>query len=420
MYTKSSITVRFEDAQLNRVAGPPESASVDHDLHLKEQEQKAGLDAPHYDLPLWQTMQGKKAAGEIELDVWLATQQQEAANKIADAQSAANALESTQHTNLIVNGPGLQQDTRTTLESEKETARQITEDIATAEADRDDLKAILAGNQTDPEGTPWPGEAPAKPGPDTTHRMIRWSSANVRDKLLAFGPYLALGLVDGIIMSNNIKDYLRSDGWAWPVGLSVAFLSLLVALPSFIGKSLAKIMRRGSARANEIIGLALMLTGWIVAVAGSVYFRVTFDVNEAILKAAEATDTPPADIDLAKVYDLGMGIFTWTVAIAAVGILVIVLERYMYNPIIGQILRADHNLVDLYTMKNTHQVIVEKAQALVAGSTEAAKEAVANLQHHSEETLPAQASECAAHYRTWLIRYYGDPAYTTAIMGRGV
>lgn len=420
MNPETPITVRFEDAQLNRVAGPPESASVDHELHLKAQEHEARLDAPGYDLPTWQSMGGKKAAGEVKLDTWLDTQLQEATSKIADAQSTADALHATQETNLIVDGPGLPRNTRTTLAVERATVEKIAEDITETEEARANLAEILNGTATDPDGISWPGEVPPKPGPDTTHRAIRWSSASIKDALLTWTPFVVLGLVDGYIIANNIKDHLRTDDWTLAVTLSVAFLGLLVVLPSFIGRGLARVVRRGVPKASDIIALVAMAAFWMAAVAGSVYFRVTFDVNEAILREAARAEVTPDKIVAADVYDMGMGIFTWTVAIAAVGVIVIAVEWFLHNPIVGQILRTDHHLVDLYTALNTHQVIFEKSHAMIEGSAQAARDAVGTWQHHKDEILPAQARECAEHYRSWLVRTYNDPAYTIAIMGRGV
>ena len=416
---QGTISVSFEDLKLNRAAAPPSRSTADHDLNLRAQEHEALKDASSLDLASWQTMNGANAPGERKLKAWCHTKLQEASTAMVDVQSISDALSTSQHAQLIVNGPGIRE-TRTTLATEKQSLQELEGEIASREEKRASLTAVLDGRATDAEGVMWTGTTPSKPSVDTGSLAQTPPAFHLRGKRLSLVLIAGLIVIEGAITANNIKDYMRVDQWILPVALSLGFLLLLVGMPAAIGRKWATISRQEIFNPKGTASLIFSLSIWISAVAASVYFRVTHDKDAAVLRSAAQNHIPFGEVQANEVYNMPMSAFSWAIAVGAFGVLVMVVERLNYNPIISEVRELDRDLATLYRRRNLHLIIVRKAEALVSATKQAAEAVLQAWEHYRDFEIPAQADELAEHYRGWLIRTYNDPEITEAIMGRGV
>lgn len=417
MTHQPTITVELADPSLDRPAGPPTSSVSDQSSLLLYAEQLALQDAESgaIDKTMLQYLGTGPLPVEMDAHERLVRQQKEATQLREQAASTGEALNHTGPVSMIANGGGLPNDyvTTTSLETEKITA--IDQSIANAEAERDELEAVLSGDQPYSDGVVWQGDIPARPGPDTTRAQICWSAPNLKDKSLTWLPLLALGLVEAAIVVSTIQIYLRVDNLIVPIAFSIAFLAGLIFLPGPIGLLVAKAIRRGFLVAKEGIQLAFAGLGWMASIAGTVFFRVSADRSNAIRKAAEAQNVRIDQIIVADVYNTAQNAVFWLIPVAMIGIAVIVAKVIWYNPVVRQMIKVDLSLVDLYASRFVHSVVAEKGSALIAATKRAAEDVVKEWEVFRDEVLPAQTAEFCAHYRRSLATAFGTPAITQAL-----
>jgi len=412
-----NITVTTAEQTLDRPMAPIAPTPLDHAKHLEYAKQMAQQDhAAHLNDITWiQCYEGSLLPIEQEEQERLEAAKSEATLRIHNAEATAKAIGETADVNLLATGPTLPQPYTTTIANEKKVVDEIDKQIEEAEDARTAKENILKGAACDEEGIPWTGPIPARPTPDTTHHDITWSAANLRDKALTWLPYVVLGGMDLFIIVSNIKDYLRDDSYLKALVFSVALAAGQILLTAFIGHKLAEAYRRTSILAKDVLILIGASAFWLACVASSTAFRVMADRDEAIQKAAQAQHVTLDQVDPSTVYSVTSHVAIWTVTAGVIGVIVILLMVFYYNPVITQILKIDHNIVDLYLSRFVHKTVLSKGEACVKATIQAGKDAITELKHERDAILPKQSKEFCQRYRRCLDLEYGNSEATIAL-----
>jgi hypothetical protein len=391
---------------------------IDHAKHLEYAGQLARQDyeAKSDDIGWIQYFSGSYLPVEQEEQDRLNTAQAEAAVRIDQARSQASVLANTASVSLVATGASIPGGRlTTTLQSEEQAVAEVARHVADAEADRTECERILRGEAPDPDGIMWIGHVPPRATPDTTHRKIRWSAANVRDRALTFVPYIVLGGIDLFIILSNLKDHLRTDSYLLPLVMSIALAAGQIWLPSVLGRRLAEWFHRGSVLAREVVLFLVGLVVWLACISVVTWFRVDADETTAVRKAADASQVPLSSVNPDDVYNWWGSFFLWAVPVGVIGVIVMFLLVLFHNPVISQTLKIDHRLVNLYRERAVHQTVLEKGQACVTATLQACEDTVSELRHARDEVLPKQSAEFCQRYRRCLDLEYKNPDVTMAL-----
>lgn len=421
-----SMKISLNDPEVNRSGAPPQAPVRDHAEHMEYGKQVAKQDAASKSIDIAFIMalgesplpEERAALSRFGADRALTT------NSLENAKSIENALSVLGGVGLSVEGSRLGPGYQSTINEEQKKVEEYDEVIPLAQQQRGLLADILAGKGVYSDNIQWAGDPVPPPGPDTTRKQIRFSRASLQMIALRLVPYLILFPVELVIVVATVKAHSRNNDWLFPAAIGFAILVGLVYLPGRIGIAGAIGYRRGYLMPKEILRLAVLLLFWLGSVAITVAFRVEYEFDQAMKKAAELHKTKPGDLDalavfysggLSEIYSYWFGVFLWLIPVAAIGAAVIVAKLFGHNPVTEAVLREDLNIVNLYDWRFVHATILERGKALVEASKDAARISVGEWEHYRDVVIPAQVREYCAHYRRWLAHYLGDPAMTQAL-----
>lgn len=404
---------------------PPLTPVRDHAVQMEYGKQVAKQDAASgsIDVAFIMALGDSPLPEEREAHVRLLADQAKVTQNLADARTIGKTVLVLGDAALSVDDPRVGRGYQSTIKQEKSKVDSYEKSITEAYHRRGSLAEILAGKGTHSDNIQWPGDPISAPGPDTTRRQVLFSSPSLRVVALRWVPYLILFPVEFGIIFFTMKAQLdgNDSDWVFPAALSVAFLAGLVFLPGRIGVLGAAAYRRGFMMPKEMVLSGVMVSGWLAAVAGTVYFRVLYDREVAYERAADARGLTldqllsNKDIDFNEIYPMLLNVAMWIVPVGVIGLVVIVAKVVLYNPVVPSLLDEDLNIIELYEQKHLHSTILERGKALLSASQEAAEETVREWEHYRDKVLPAQDDEYCAHYRRWLAHYLGNPEVTQAL-----
>lgn len=405
---------------VNVPASPPDSPERDTGIGLDIVRQRAEVDASSGAWDHFATIAlNAQFPTEDYIDHEIQRRRNEHLNTKRNREIAgAHLLEDAETLAVSINGRA------TSLTSVEGTVKDLKEDLKDLERIRDDHLAIVQGEKTGEDDTPWAGPVPTAPVIDSNSKFLQLRLAlrpdRVKQWFLDIGLTIAALLVETIIVKESIELLIRDQGW---FGYLYSLPPLLVAtvLPHVIGTRLAATVRRGAATMQEKAVYAVALPVWLV----TVYFlaRVRTDATEhnarvAIARGSRGAYTPesvPQDV-LAQQFHPFATLALWFCLIIAVGVSLLVLKLAFYNPYISKIVKDYSKIV--ITEVNLSRAMRERER--IAGQVDVQKKSLKAVldswDHYIDVILPAHALELKAHYRNCLINQYGDPEMTGAIL----
>ena len=401
-------------------ASPPESPERDTGLGLDIVRQRAEVDASSGGWDHFATIAlNTQFPTEEYIDHEIQRRRNEHLNTKRNREIAgAHLLEDAETLAVSIDGR------TTSLATVEGRVKELKEDLKDLEQIRDDHLAIVAGNETDEESTPWTGPVPTAPVIDSNSRFLQLKLAlrpdRVKQWFLDIGLTLAALMVETIIVKESIELLIRDQGW---FGYLYALPPLLVAtvLPHVIGTRLAATVRRGTATMQEKAVYAVALPVWLL----TVYFlaRVRTDATEhnarvAIARGSRGAYTPesvPQEV-LEQQFHPFATLSLWFCLIIAVGVSLLVLKLAFYNPYISKLVKDYSKIV----IAEVNLSRAERERERITGQIEVQKKSLEAVldswDHYINVILPAHALELKAHYRNCLINKYGDPEMTGAIL----
>lgn len=310
----------------------------------------------------------------------------------------------------------------TSLEGLRTEHARATTEVDDAAEEHSDLRLMLRGEKTAPDGTHRAGTVIAPDAKDLRREVRRQT---VRDALPVAIPLL----VEGGAVTFNMHTYLRADdgNWLLPLVIAVITVGILTFAPYLLGLTLNDVARGRTLSLVERVVLGVLAGFWITVGVTLALVRVQVDQGEAVRTAeerhrsdvelAQQLGTPVEDIppvDPSTVFDPVLPTVFWIAVFLGFGVALIWWEHTHRNPIRMQELRARRRLVetkDRALLLGAQLDDVEHSVALQRQINDLATRMWAD----EHEVIDATAEVARSVYHSTLGEASGDPSMPIAI-----
>ena len=310
----------------------------------------------------------------------------------------------------------------TSVEGLRAEYARATQDVDESEEEHRDLRLMLRGEKTAPDGTHRPGTVLA---PDARNLRREVRRQTVRDAL----PVVIPLLVEGGAVTFNMHTYLRADdgNWLLPLVIAVITVGILTFAPYLLGLTLNDVAQGRTLSLVERVVLGVLAGFWITVGVTLALVRVQVDQEEAVriaeerrrsdVELAQQLGTPVEDIppvDPSTVFNPALPTLFWIAVFLGFGVALIWWERTHRNPIRMQELRARVRLAeakDRALLLGAQLDDVEHSVALQRQINDLAT----RMWVDEHEVIDATAEVARSVYHATLGEASGDPSMPIAI-----
>lgn len=210
-------------------------------------------------------------------------------------------------------------------------------DLRIAEAAHEYDRAVLEGSKVARDGTRRHGK-PFAAGTTNFRRALFLSG------LLALLPLIAPVLIEGAVVTGNLRHYLRTAEWLLPLSMAAIVVISLTVGPFFIGRAINSVSHGGSLSRWQWTSLGVATVVWLAVGVQLARLRVSVDRRTAVREAEKAfnedqTSILPGAEQTAESFDPSMvdfdvptAVMVWISILVGIGAILILFEALTYNP----------------------------------------------------------------------------------------
>ena len=392
--------------QMNVGARPPVSPPVDSGLVLDSATQQAIADAATgaYDTPGIEAMDNQFPY-EDRIDRALDLQKQNAEQQLVDSDVLDHRIIAD-----VRNGAR----PADSLRYFKKQHDDLKADLKRAKEQLASAIAVLDGHQVASDGTPWTGKHP-NPPTGSNPVAIRFRPERLILWFVAIGMTLLLSGFEQWIVSDTLRQDLRTDAVLAGLIYAVPAVLAATAIPHVIGIRLAGLVRRRRISGADWIALAAV-PFWLGAVLFLARMRTDTAQQVTVTRIAAMREVSASSIDPNEVFSYGWAFGRWALILASIGAAIIVVKAAFHNPAFSEALHAETRIALLKPKLADAADAVKRRRDDVAVQKQARHSNKDAFRQHIDHTLPALARTAKAEYVHALINAAGDPSFTGAVV----